>query len=90
MELDLREVETVDFDGQSSIRDISKELANTIYKMTPDLGELSFAQDLYKNGTVAVSQANFDIIKKYMEEAQFLAFVKKVVYDKMDNLLKQE
>lgn len=91
MKIDLRNVETVDFSGNTEIRDISKELANIIYKMTPDLGELDFAQDLYRNGEVEMSEANSALIKKYLEDGQFLAFVKRAVYNMLDsNNNKQE
>lgn len=85
MKIDLRNVETTDFSGKTEIRDISKELANIIYKMTPDLGELDFAQDLYRNGEVEMSEANNALIKKYLEDGQFLAFVKRAVYDMLDS-----
>lgn len=85
MKLDLRNVQTTDFGGNVEVRDISKELANIIYKMTPDLGELDFAQDLYRNGEVEMSEANMELVKKYLEDGQFLAFVKKAVYNMIDN-----
>ncbi|MCS2620813.1 hypothetical protein NXW11_23260 [Bacteroides thetaiotaomicron] len=48
MEIDFRKIEVTDIEGNKSTFDISKELGNTIYKNTPDLGELDFAQAIYK------------------------------------------
>lgn len=43
MKIDFRKIKVKDIEGKESNLDISKELGNTIYKNTPDLGELEFA-----------------------------------------------
>jgi len=86
MKIDFRKIEATDIEGNKSTFDVSKELGNTIYKNTPDLGELDFAQEIYKQGEVEVDESKAEIIRKYMEEGQFLAFIKKSVYEKLDSI----
>ena len=57
MKIDFRKIEIKDINGNVSVIDLSKELGNLIYKNTPDLGELEFAQELYKNGEVEVDES---------------------------------
>lgn len=90
MKIDFREIETTDIEGNKSTFDVSKELGNTIYKNTPDLGELDFAQTLYREGEIEVDESKAEIIRKYMETGQFLAFIKKSVYEKLDSINNQK
>ncbi|MDD3038602.1 hypothetical protein [Bacteroides sp.] len=90
MKIDFRKIETTDIEGNNSTFDVSKELGNTIYKNTPDLGELDFAQTIYKEGEVEVDEEKAAIIRKYMDVGQFLAFIKKSVYEKLDSINNQK
>lgn len=76
MKIDFRKIEIEDINGNVSVIDLSKELGNLIYKNTPDLGELEFAQELYKNGEVDIDGAKAEIIRKYVNRSGVLAFVK--------------
>jgi len=76
MKIDFRKIEIEDINGNVSVIDLSKELGNLIYKNTPDLGELEFAQELYKNGEVDIDGAKAEIIRKYVDRSGVLAFVK--------------
>ena len=76
MKIDFRKIEIEDINGNVSVIDLSKELGNLIYKNTPDLGELEFAQELYKNGEVEVDEPKAGIIRKYVNQSAVLAFVK--------------
>ena len=52
MKIDFRNIEVTDLEGNKSTSDVSKELGNIIYNNTTDLGELEFAQEVYKHGEV--------------------------------------
>lgn len=54
MIIDFRKIEVTDLEGNKSTFDVRKELGNTIYNSTTDLGELEFAQEVYKHGEVEV------------------------------------
>lgn len=86
MKLDFRKIEVTDIEGNKSTFDISKELGNTIYKNTPDLGELDFAQEIYKQGEVEIDEEKAAIIRKYLDVGQFFAFIKKSVYEQLDSI----
>lgn len=90
MKIDFRKIETTDIEGNNSTFDVSKELGNTIYKNTPDLGELDFAQTLYREGEIEVDEAKAEIIRKYMDVGQFYAFIKKSVNEKLDSINNQK
>lgn len=78
MKVDFRNVEIELIDGSTTTRDLSKELANAIYRTTPDLGELDFAMTLYKEGEVEIDEEKKALILKTSEQI-FLAFVKKAL-----------
>ena len=78
MKIDFRKIEVTDIEGNKSTFDISKELGNTIYQKTADLGELELAQNIYKNGEVEVSPEQAESIKKYVSTG-FVAFVQVAV-----------
>ncbi len=86
MKVDFRKIEALDIEGNKSSFDISKELGNAIYRNTPDLGELEFAQEIYKNGEVEVDSYKAGIVRTYMEKGKFLAFIKKSVYELLDSI----
>ena len=74
MKIDFRNIQVKDIEGNNSTLDVSKELGNTIYGKTADIGELELARDIYKNGKVDVDAANAAIIVKYVREV-FLAVI---------------
>ena len=86
MKIDFRKIEVTDIEGNKSTFDVSKELGNTIYKNTPDLGELDFAQEIYKQGEVEVDEEKAAIIRKYLDVGKFFAFIKKSVYEQLDSI----
>ena len=57
-----------------------------IYNNTTDLGELEFAQEVYKHGEVEVDSEKAEIIRKYMEVGRFFARIKKGVFDLLDSI----
>ena len=75
MKIDFRKIEVTDIEGNKSTFDISKELGNTIYQKTADLGELELAQRIYKNGEVELSTER---IKEYVR-TNFVAVVQLAV-----------
>ncbi|VFB14368.1 Uncharacterised protein [Bacteroides heparinolyticus] len=85
--IDFRKIKVSDIEGKETTMDISKEMGNTIYKNTPDLGELEFALDLYKKGEVEVTEERAAIVRKYMDVGQFFAYIKKAVCDELDRVL---
>lgn len=64
-------------DGSIVEIDLSKELANLIYSQTKECGEAMFAQELYKNGEVELTEENIAIVKKYYDN--FLYFAKAAI-----------
>lgn len=75
-----------DITGESFDLDISKELANQIYRATPDLGELELARDMYKNGEIEIkTPQEAAMIIQYVEKGM-VAFVKESVIPSLSNL----
>ncbi len=85
--VDFRKIQVQDIEGKNVTVDISKELGNSIYKNTPDLGELDFAQSIYKDGEVEIDKTQAEIIRKYLDAGGFLAFVKKSVFEILDTII---
>ena len=86
MIIDFRKIEVTDLEGNKSTFDVRKELGNTIYNSTTDLGELELAQEVYKHGEVEVDSEKAEIIRKYMEVGRFFARIKKGVFDLLDSI----
>ena len=75
MIIDFRKIEVTDLEGNKSTFDVRKEL-----------GELEFAQEVYKHGEVEVDSEKAEIIRKYMEVGRFFARIKKGVFDLLDSI----
>lgn len=86
MKIDFRKITVQDVDGNKSTVDVSKELGNIIYKNTPDLGELEFAQEIYKSGEVDIDEARAEIIRRYMDVGRFFAFVKAGINEELNSI----
>lgn len=74
MKIDFRNIQVKDIEGTIIPFDLSKELGNTIYQQTADLGELELAQNIYKNGEVELSTEQAERIKEYVK-TNFVAVV---------------
>lgn len=84
MKVDFRKIEITDIEGNVKSIDVSKELGNAIYRNTPDLGELDFAQEIYRKGEVEIDESRKQIIKKYMDVGKFLAYIKRDICKLLD------
>ena len=78
MKIDFRKIKVFDIEGKESNLDISKELGNSIYRNTADLGELELARNIYKDGEVEINAEQAAILNKYVREG-FLAFVQEAL-----------
>jgi len=76
--IDLSKLKIEMIDGSIMEYDLSKELAEIIFKTTESLAEHSFCLDLYKNPVVELTDENKAIIEKYVDK-YFKAFVKVAV-----------
>jgi hypothetical protein len=76
--VDLSKLKIEMIDGSIMEYDLSKELAEVIFKTTQSLAEHSFCLDLYKNPIVELTDDNKAIIEKYVDK-YFKAFVKVAV-----------
>lgn len=72
--VDLSKLQIEMIDGSIMEYDLSKELAEVIFKSTQSLAEHSFCLDLYKNPIVELTDDNKAIIEKYVGQ-YFKAFV---------------
>ena len=74
-------------DGEVEEFDVAKTVGNAIYCNTPDLGELEFAQRIYKGGEVEVDEQGANIIRNYVDPAPILAVVKTAIYNELDKVI---
>lgn len=72
--IDLSKLKIQMIDSSIIEYDLSKELAEVIFKTTQSLAEHSFCLDLYKNPVVELTDENKAIIEKYVKQ-YFKAFV---------------
>ncbi len=76
--IDLSKLKIEMIDGSIIEYDLSKELAEVIFKTTQSLAEHSFCLDLYKNPVVELTDENKAIIEKYVKQ-YFKAFIQVAV-----------
>ncbi len=76
--VNLSKLQITMIDGSIMEYDISKELAEVIFKTTQSLAEHSFCLDLYKNPIVELTDENKAIIEKYVKQ-YFKAFIQVAV-----------
>ena len=82
--IDLSKLQIEMIDGSIMEYDLSKELAEVIFKTTQSLAEHSFCLDLYKNPIVELTDENKAIIEKYVGQ-YFKAFVQIAVNKLLDD-----
>lgn len=88
MRIDFRKIEVeINIDGTTEQINVCKELGNAIYQNTPDLGELDFAREIYHSGEVEIDATRVEIVRKYMDVAQFFARVKAGVNKELDKII---
>jgi len=79
MKINFRDFKTMDIEGKEQVLDISKELGNTIYRETMDIGELELARKIYLEGKLELSEGEVEIVKTFMERF-FKGFIKEGFY----------
>ena len=79
MKINFRDIKTLDIEGKEQTLDISKELGNTIYSETMDIGEVELARRIYLEGELELSDGEVEIIKTFMERF-FKGFIKEGFY----------
>lgn len=79
MKINFKNFKTMDIEGKEQVLDISKELGNTIYRETMDIGEVELARRIYLEGELELSEGEVEIIKTFMERF-FKGFIKEAFY----------
>ncbi|MCA5602810.1 hypothetical protein LA335_16110 [Bacteroides fragilis] len=75
-------------DGEVEEFDVAKTVGNAIYCNTPDLGELEFAQRIYKEGEIEIDQQRADIIRAYIPLPTTIpAAIKVAVLNELDKVI---
>ena len=75
-------------DGEIKEFDVAKTVGNAIYCNTPDLGELEFAQRIYKEGEIEIDQQRADIIRAYIPLPTTIpAAIKVAVLNELDKVI---
>ncbi len=88
MKIDFRKIEVeINIDGTTEEVSVCQELGNAIHQHTPDLGEYEFGREIYFNGEVEIDQNRAEIVRKYMDVAQFYARVKVGVNKALDEII---
>lgn len=86
MKIDFRKIELKDVEGIPFMMDVAKELGNSIYNETVDLGELELAREIYLKGEIDVDPAKAEVIKRYIDGG-YRAFVKEALIPVLDNII---
>lgn len=88
MKIDFRKVKVeINFDGESHIVDVSKELANYCKQKTTDIGFEDFCRDIYHKGEVDVAEEHKNAIISIISDKNcaFYAMVKRGIINLLNN-----
>ena len=83
MKVNFAKIMVKDIERKTSPRDFSKEIGNTIFSTTKDIGELDLARDIYHKGEVDLSKEQAQLVKGYVEQ-NFLAWAKEAILPSLD------
>lgn len=74
---------TINLEGDTEIIDIRKDLGNTIYQKTGDLGEVELAKKIYTSeGDIILTEEQKQIIQNYI--TPFKAMVKLAINQQLN------
>ena len=76
-----RKKETIEFEY--------KDLANTIFNCTGDIGESEFARELYNKGVVEVNSQTGKMLKDYIDKG-YKGWVKEALFPVLDKIINEE
>jgi len=79
MEINFKNIKTQNIEGKENVVDISKDLGNTIYNETQDIGELELARKIYLQEKIDLTNEEVEIVKKFLEK-YYKAFIKEAIY----------
>lgn len=86
MKIDFRKIKLKDVEGNAFEMDIAKELGNSIYNETVDIGELELAREIYLKGEIDVDSVKAEVIRRYIDGG-YRAFVKEALIPVLDNII---
>ena len=86
MKVNFAKIMVKDIEGKTAPRDFSKEIGNTIFSTTKDIGELDLARDIYHKGEVDLSKEQAQLVKGYVEQ-NFLAWAKEAILPSLDAVI---
>ena len=86
MKINFRKITVTGVDRASKEHDVSKELANCIYGITQDVGELELSRELFVDGEIEVDATKAVILNKYIRK-DFKAFIAEAVCPILDNII---
>ena len=79
MKINFRNIKALDVEGKEQMLDISKDLGNTIYGETMDIGEVELARRIYLEGELELSEGEVEITRRFIEMF-FKGFIKEAFY----------
>lgn len=85
MEIDFRNVEVKDIEGNPVTVDLSKELGNMMYLNAQDIADADLGHDIYHKGKVELNKEQASIVKGYIDKG-FKAIVKRVMMPVLDSV----
>lgn len=86
--IDFRHVECEVNIGEFTEMDLSKEVGNAVHRRAADIGLDDKARELYHNGIIECDKVTAVMMRKIIEESEFVWFVKQGVFNKIDMAIK--
>lgn len=86
MKVNFKKIGVKDIEGKIVERDFSKEIGNSIFSTTKDIGELDLARDIYHKGDVELTKEQAQMIREHVER-NYLAWAKEALLPSLDSII---
>lgn len=88
MKINFKEIGVKDIEGKTIDKDFSKEVGNSIFAGTKDLGELELAREIYQHGEVEIGKDQAMAIRSYVQR-DFYAWAQEAIVPILDEIINQ-
>ena len=86
--MNFKEIKLKDLEGNEAVYDVSKSLGNIIYQSTADLGMLDVAQQIYKKGSIDLTDEAKEELLRILSDTRtpLIAVVKQELINRINGL----
>lgn len=90
MKVDFRKIKTLKVDGSERTVDMSKTLGTIIHDTSVPREDMDLGKEIYSLGEVEVNKQRASIIKKYIMNGNFFAYIREGIVPILDKIINEK